>query len=368
MKIGFVLDDTLDVSDGVQQAVLTSGEYLKSLGHDIHYLASETHRTDIDNIHSLAKVVRVSFNGNKMRRPLPVSKSKIKKFLTEQAFDVLHIQMPYSPLFAEKVLLGAPNKTKLIGTFHILPYSNFSSIAARALGVILWRSLKKFDSIISVSEPAKLFCKNVFRVDSVVIPNPVNIDKFKNNIVSGNEFRRIVFLGRLVERKGVRELIQAYDLLLSSHPELTSRVKLIVAGKGELKDDLKNIVKKLSSDHIIEFMGFIKEEDKSSLLATADIAVFPSKGGESFGIVLIEAMASGSRLVLAGDNPGYHSVMHRFPRLLVDPNDTHDFADRLFELLEDSAENRNMTDQLSQEVDQYDVSVVCSQLLKLYSS
>ena len=105
MKIGFVLDDTLDTADGVQQYVLLVGGWLKRQGHDVHYLVGHSTRKDVDNIHSLARNVRVSFNKNRLSVPLPASTRAIKNLLKAEKFDVLHIQMPFSPFLAGKIIL-----------------------------------------------------------------------------------------------------------------------------------------------------------------------------------------------------------------------------------------------------------------------
>lgn len=368
MKIGLALDDTLDVQDGVQQAVITLGEYMRSLGHDVHYIASQTKRQDLLNVHSIARTVQVSFNGNKMRIPLPVSRRKIKHFLIKQSFDVIHVQMPYSPLFIEKLILCSTKSTKIVGTFHILPYTKISSISTSLLGLLLWRSLKKINKVISVSEPARLFCLESFKVDSVVVPNPIALQKFRSVKKVQNPYKRIVFLGRLVERKGARELLEAYRKFLEDNESMRSKSELVIAGKGEQESTLKLLAEKLPRGTNIKFLGFVSEEDKPNLLASADISVFPSTGGESFGIVLIEAMASGSRLVLAGNNPGYSSVMQDFPALLVDPKNTSKFAKKLNELLEDNSNNLDLSKRLYKESEKYDVKKVADQLLELYSS
>ena len=369
MKIGFVLDDTLDVSDGVQQAVITTGEHLKTLGHDVHYITSSSSRKDITNVHSFVKLMDVSFNGNKMRIPLPANRKKIKKFLTQQNFDVLHVQMPYSPLFAEKVILSASKKTKIIGTFHILPYSKISTLSGKFLGLLLRRSLNRIDKFVAVSPPAASFCEQIFKKAAVVVPNPVELAHFKMLAKkSKHHLKRIVFLGRLVERKGAVELLDAFNLTLLRNPGSIETVELVIAGDGELKTKLSNKAKKLPDGAKVTFLGFINEKDKPALLNSADIAVFPSLGGESFGIVLVEAMAAGSKTIIAGDNPGYRSVLGQYPQLLVDPKNTENFANKLQEFLRYSNDSLPIGVDFEKESKKYDVSVVCGQLLKLYNS
>lgn len=369
MKIGFVLDDTLDVADGVQQAVITTGEHLKHLGHDVHYITSYSTRKDLSNVHSFVKLVNVKFNGNRMRIPLPAKKKKIKKFLDEHNFDVLHVQMPYSPLFAEKVLLSANRKTKIVGTFHILPYSKLSVLSGHLLGIILRRSLNRIDNVIAVSTPAAEFCEQIFKRKADVIPNPINTSQFRvRSSVPENKYKKIVFLGRLVRRKGATELIDAFILLFEINPDLIGKVELVIAGDGELKSELIKKANHLPKNARVKFLGFIEEKDKSFLLNSADIAVFPSLGGESFGIVLVEAMASGAKNIIAGDNPGYRSVLGHYPDLLVNPKNTKQFAEKLrvFLNMDDSATGKVID--FEAECKKYDTDVVCKKLLFLYNS
>lgn len=365
MKIGFVIDDSLDRPDGVQQAVLVLGEALKQKGHEVHYLTSHTLRKDIANIHSLAKNVRVKFNGNQLNTPLPASNSKIRQFLKDQAFDVLHIQMPYSPFFAAKVISLAPINTKLIGTFHILPYRQMNVYLTSILGLILRKSLSKLDHVISVSLPAREFCQKVFKVDSVVIPNPVNINQFKASKILNTKEQKIVFLGRLVPRKGVIQLLDAFTEFSIKYPNQKQITKLIIAGKGPLEMEVK---RRVVENPMIEYVGYVEEKDKPRLLADADLAVFPSISGESFGIVLIEAMAAGAKLILAGNNPGYLSVIGNKTDLIIDPMNTAEFARRINQLLKNNARNNELSMWLRQEVKQYDATVVADQVLKLYNS
>ncbi len=370
MNIGFVLDDSLDKPDGVQQAVLTTGEWLRSKGHEVHYLVGHTERTDIKNVHSLAKTLRVKFNGNSMGTPLPTSSSQLKEFFKSHNFDVLHVQMPYSPFFAAKIIKLAPRATRIVGTFHILPYTKFSSFATKQLARFLRSSLKRFDAFVSVSQPAAEFAKASFGISSIVIPNPVTTANFtgarKQN--ERSNIRRIVFLGRLEERKGVLELVRAYKQLLEIDPKSITRTSLIIGGKGPLKDTVHGLLMSLPYGSQFEQLGFIPEVDKARLLASADVAVFPSTSGESFGIVLVEAMAAGSRMIIAGNNPGYTSVLAAKPELLFNPKNTPEFADKLAWALRETPEANELSAWLHDQAKRYDVANVGEQLLKLYKS
>jgi len=323
MKIGMVLDDSLDKSDGVQQYVLTLGNWYLKNGHEVHYIVGQTNRKDIKNIHSMSKNIQVHFNQNRMSTPLPSNKKKIKDLLDDQQFDVLHIQMPYSPFMAGRVIKAASPKTAIIGTFHIIPFSAKEKYATKLLRIILWKNLRKFDSVISVSEPARKFAKKNFGVSSLVSPNVINLSLFH----AGKKIKKyddgkvnIVFLGRLVERKGCMELLKAIQEMHLQN--LLGGVRVLICGKGPQESQLHDYVKHHRLSKCVQFTGFLTEKEKPNYLASADIAIFPSLGGESFGIVLLEAMASKSNVVLGGDNIGYRSVLKDRPIQLFDPKNT----------------------------------------------
>jgi len=368
LKIGFVLDDSLDKVDGVQQYVLTLGKWMRHQGHEVHYLVGQTKRNDIPRIHSLSKNIQLHFNKNRMSSPLPANRKQIKRLLDKEKFDILHVQLPYSPFMAGRVILSAPRETRIYGTFHIIPFSWIEQFGTKLLSIMLWRSRRKFNKLYAVSRPAQKFAKSSFGIDSDVLPNVVNVSSFKTGrmIKKYNDGKvNIVFLGRLVERKGCGYLLQAIEILHSKRK--LDNVRLIICGKGELEQDLKNFVKRNHLSKVVSFVGFISEEEKPDYLASADIAVFPSTGGESFGIVLIEAMASGSRVVLGGNNVGYASVLGKSPELLIDPRNTNEFSKTLDKYIRSKTKRAKALAWQQAEVEQYDVEVVGKQLLKDYA-
>ncbi len=362
MTIGYVLDDTLDKSDGVQQAVIAIAENMRSLGHEVHYIVPYTERTDLENIHSIAKIISLKFNGNSTRTPIWSSKKVIKKLFKEVTFDVLHVQMPYSPIMSARVMKMAPKTTKIFGTFHILPYSTVSRIGTKILGAILYRSNKRFDAVFAVSPPALLFMKNTFRLDGRVIANPVDYNFFNKHATTNKNTRtRIVFLGRFDERKGVKQLVEAYKIV-----KRKENIELILCGKGPLMKNLENESKALQLG--IQFTGFVTDEQKAQYLASADIAVFPSTGGESFGIVLAEAMAAGAGITIGGNNPGYTSVLEQWPETLFDPNNLDEFAEKLQEFVVDVKKRETIGRSQHDVVKLYDVKSITKQLLIAYGT
>jgi len=330
LKIGLVLDTSLDQPDGVQQYVIAIGEWLRSQNHDVHYLVGESHRTDLQNVHSLAKNIKVRFNGNRTTIPLPTSKKALKNFLDAEQFDVLHVQMPHSPFMAQRLILAASDSTAVIGTFHIAPYNWTVSAGNTMLGWWLRPSLKRFDTVVSVSQAGADFAEDTFHIKTDVLPNVIDYKRFKHAQPLEryqNDNVKILFLGRLVPRKGSELLLQAVARLAQqSHiPDF----EVIICGKGPLDGKIRNFIGKNKLQHIVRMEGFVSEEDKPRFYASADISVFPSSGGESFGIVLLEAMASGKAAVLAGDNPGYRTVMTPRPEQLFDPHNAAALTDLL---------------------------------------
>ncbi|MCA9348218.1 glycosyltransferase family 4 protein [Candidatus Saccharibacteria bacterium] len=363
LKIGFVLDDTLDKPDGVQQHVLTVGKWLTEQGHEVHYLVANTVRTDIDNIHSLGKFVSLHYNKNNVRTPVPASRRKIKKLLAKHQFDVLHVQLPYSPFLSKQIINNAPEGTAIVGTFHILPASRLHGYSNRALKLLLGKSLQKFDKIVAVSEPAVHFARRAYGVSAEYLPNPIDINIFRagKRIPEFNARKlNIVFLGRLVKRKGLLELIDAYNHISD---DLAKKTRLLICGKGPLKQRANHSVR---VDRDVKFLGFVPERDKPNYLASADIAVFPSTGGESFGIVLIEAMAAGAKSVIGGHNPGYASILAPQPYLLFDPSSREAFVEQLELFIQDDKLRARMHDWQQLAVEQYDISVVGPKIVKLY--
>jgi phosphatidyl-myo-inositol alpha-mannosyltransferase len=368
LKIAFVLDDSLDTPDGVQQYVLALGRWLSREGHNVHYLVGHTTRSDIRNIHSLGRNVKVRFNQNRMSIPLPVSKRAIRKLLLEEQFDIIHVQMPYSPMLGARVVMAASNDAAVVGTFHVAPHSRLVLEANRALRLMLGKSLARFDSIISVSDQAALLARKTFHVESVVIPNTIDLSSF----YAGKTFpeyanaRTVVFLGRLVPRKGAMHLLRAVNYIEQHTLMKDDNWSVVVCGGGPLAGELMAYVTTHHLQDRVRLPGFITEEDKSRYLASADIAVFPSTGGESFGIVLIEGFAAARGVVLAGNNPGYAAVLKDHPENLFDPKDDEAFAEILVRNLE-NADLRRAARIWQQEAGrQYDVPVVGKQIVNLY--
>ncbi len=366
MKIGFVFDDSLDKNDGIQQYMFALRDWFTKQGHEVHFLVGQTARGDVAHVHSMSRNVAVQFNGNRLSIPLFVRR-RLARQVVGQDFDVLHVQVPYHPLMAGRIIKVAPKQTVVFGTFHIAPYSRLVTIGNWFLGKWSAGSLKRFDDLISVSPAAADFCKKTFGRTTDIIPNVIDYQHFHTAqpLPAYNDSKKtIVFLGRLVPRKGCQLLLSAINTMqqLSDLPDY----RVVICGAGPLETNLKAYVAQHNLQDRVSFVGRISELEKPSYLAAADIAVFPSSGGESFGIVLAEAMASGRAAVLGGDNPGYRSVLGERPDLLFDPHNAQALADALVFMLQNEPARQAAAAWGMRHTEQYDVALVGQQLLDRY--
>lgn len=365
LKIGFVFDDSLDRPDGVQQYILSLGEWLSQQGHEVHYLVGKTSRSDIANVHSLSRNVAVRFNGNGLSIPLPASRRGIRQFLVTQQYDVLHVQVPYSPLLGGRIIAAAGPHAAVVGTFHIAAYSRLVSVATKLLGLYTAPTTRRFDEVVSVSRAAQSFAKQTFDLQTKVVPNAIDYARFSGAARPlTKKPLTITFLGRLVPRKGCRVLLEAVNQL--AQDQSLPDFKVVIGGRGPQLAELERYVSEHGLTKKVAFRGFISEDDKPAFLAAADISVFPSSGGESFGIVLVEAMASGRSCVLGGDNSGYHTVLEPQPSLLFDPRDAAALATKIATFMKNPGQRQQMADWGKHYAAQFDQSLVGAAILQTY--
>lgn len=370
MRIGLVFDDSLDRTDGVQQYVKALGRYYTAQGHFVTYLVGQTSLVSIDGmpVRSLAKNWSVTFNHNRMSMPIRASRRAIKKALAEDQPDILHVMVPYSPFMAGKVIRSFKASGPIVGTFHIMPAGGLASVGSRLLAIAS-PGLKTFATHIAVSEPAARFAQSHFGIVASVLPNVISLKDFKTKpqrpaLAAGKV--HVVFLGRLVHRKGCLVLLQALDLLRAQGQLDDMHVTILGDGPDRIA------LEQFAADHKllghVTFHGFVEESAKAGILASADVAVFPSLGGESFGIVLLEAMAAGAGAVIGGNNPGYNSVLSLCgtPEALFAPN-ANELAHVLTRFALNDSDRRALHAKQQTAIKQFDVAVVGRRLLAIYN-
>ncbi|MEK7603091.1 MAG: glycosyltransferase family 4 protein [Patescibacteria group bacterium] len=363
MKIGIALDDSLDRPDGVQQYVRTLGNWLEAEGHEIHFLAGETKNSNINNLHSLARTFKVRFNKNQLAVPMPTSRRTINKKLQQLDLDVVHAQMPFSPFFVGRLIqvYNGP----VVATFHILPSGILSAAGNKMLAKFQKRTINLIDDVIAVSAPAANYAVDIYGVKNPkIVPNSIKINN-KGTKNSSNKITEIRFLGRLVNRKGALLLLKAINLLVKNNNDINFR--LTIGGSGPLDKKLKKYVKSKNLEKLVSFAGFIHEDQKATFLNLADIAIFPATGGESFGIVIIEAIDAGAGIVIGGNNPGYAYVLDD-KRVLVNPNSTIELANLLKQFITDKNLRNEIQELQRNRLMNFDIDKNGPKVLKIYNS
>jgi phosphatidylinositol alpha-mannosyltransferase len=286
---------------------------------------------------------------------------EIEAMLEEQKFDIIHFHEPWVPLLSRQILVRS--KSINIGTFHAkLPESIVSKSIMNTVGPYTKSTLGYFHAYTAVSDAGAELIRDMTTETVHIIPNGIELSRFEGiNKHKNSSKKKILYLGRLEKRKGVDYLIRAYEDLRHNHDD----VELIIAGKGVKDSYLKKIV---SQNNIpdVTFMGYIKEEDKAQLMAVADVFCSPAIYGESFGIVLLEAMAVGTPII-AGNNSGYSSLMTGKGRLsLVNPKSQVDFTHKLELMLYDKDIIKLWKNWAKTEVQKYDFKLVAKQYENLY--
>jgi phosphatidylinositol alpha-mannosyltransferase len=214
----------------------------------------------------------------------------------------------------------------------------------------------------AVSDSASEYARTLTDQPITIIPNGIDLNQFKaEHIENNSESKTILFVGRLERRKGVKYLLKAYEKLSSKDPN----VKLVIAGDGRGREKLEQYVDEEKLERV-SFLGYISDEDKVELLRKADLFCSPALYGESFGIVLLEAMASGT-VIVAGNNSGYIDVMQGTGGVsIVNPQDTDEFARRLELLLYDQEVRRLWLDWARGYVKNFDYPKIVDKYEALY--
>ena len=361
MKIGFVIDDGIDSTDGVQQYVKTLGNWLTKNGHDVIYITSTGQHKTL-KVLNVAKNITVAFNRNVLRIPLAASAKKLHEILVTENFDVIHVQMPYSPLLSGRLIHVLPKNVALVGTFHIAPFGPTQENMSKILAYIVKPQLPRFNGIVSVSDAAQSYAKRAFGINSIVLPNAVNTVGYDRTKIKKPQ--SLIFVGRLVYRKGCLQLLGAINYLVKSLGYTIFTLNIV--GDGPERGAIERYISEHNLTKYVQLSGKVTETKKIQLLQNARIAVYPSISGESFGIVLIEAMAAGCA-VLGGSNDGYSFVLKQTPEALFDPLDHQKLAFMLKRLLSNDNVMQRLIRQQQNILKNFSIDSVGEDIIKQYA-
>jgi phosphatidyl-myo-inositol alpha-mannosyltransferase len=357
VRVGLVSPYPWDVPGGVVAHIGDLAQSLIERGHDAQVITPvDDDETELPSWVSRAgRSIPVPYNGSVSRILLgPLSQARVRRWLSEGNFDVLHVHSPET--FSLSLLALGNAKGPIVATFHASnPRSRIMAMMQNPLQVYL----EKLSGRIAVSVAARKTIVDHLGGDAVVIPNGVHIARYAGaSPLPGwpGEDGAIGFVGRVDEpRKGLSVLLEAWPTLRARRPGL----RLLVAGPGEFDGVVPDGV---------TMLGLVSEADKARVYAAADVYVAPNTGGESFGIVLLEAMAAGTPIV-ASDLEAYRQVLeHGRLGVLTPIGDADALADAVDGLLGDPGRREALVDAANQAVARYDWSVVTRQILRVYET
>ncbi len=362
MRIGMVCPYSFDVPGGVQSHVLQLAEVMRTRGHTVSVLAPSSPHVQLpDYVVSAGKAVPIPYNGSIARLQFsPMVHGKVRRWLADGDFDVLHLHEPNAPSLSMWALRVAEGP--IVATFHT---STTKSLTLTVVRGLLRPLLEKIVGRIAVSDLARRWQMEALGSDAVEIPNGVDVaalagaPRLHGYPRAG---KTVLFLGRYDEpRKGMTVLLDALPKLVEHFPD----VQVLVVGRGD-EDEVREAAGDLVRH--LRFLGQVDDADKASALRSADVYCAPHTGGESFGVVLVEAMAAGAAVVA--------SDLHAFRRVLRDGvigrlvpvGDGAALADGLIELLRDDAVRQRYIDEARKAVGRYDWPVVADQILRVYET
>jgi phosphatidylinositol alpha-mannosyltransferase len=362
MKVGLVTPYIYPLPGGVNAHVRDLYEHLVAHGHDVRIISSihGPQRQSEGDIIRLGYGFSVPTNGSVGTLTFSPRYSRlVKGMLEEERFDILHFHEPFVP-FLSLVLLRESQSIN-VATFHAYAgWSPAAEFGKRMLG----RFARRLDGRIAVSAAARHFADRYFPGDYKVIPNGVDLEHFVNarpitRYKDGT--LNILFLGRFEPRKGVMYALKAYRQLRLRGIDC----RLLIAGGGPQDREVRRYIatRRLTG---VELLGRISEADKIRYFATADVYVSPATGGESMGVVLLEALASGTPIVCS-DIHGYRSVVRRGEQgLLVPPRDVTALTDALAQLLTDPAMRERMGESARQRAVQFGWDNIAAKVEEYY--
>jgi len=335
MKIALVSPYDYPYPGGVTNHVGHLYREFTSMGHDVRIMAPSSNRNlerDEVDVYRIGNVTKVHANGSIARITLSFRLARrVREVLASEAFDVVHAHEPLMPSLPPTVLKYSDALN--VGTFHAYRGSYYGYFYGRP---VLRRAFRKLDGRIAVSRAAKLFVRQYFMAPYRIIPNGVEVRRFDPERVQPlpqytDGRPTILFVGRPEKRKGVGYLIRAYPHVKQSFPD----ARFVIVGAGDWEESPYRRYVERHNMRDIEIVGKVRDEDLPRYYRSADIVCAPAIGGESFGIVLLEAMAAGVPVV-ASDIEGYSQVLTSGREgLLVSRRDERALADAVCTLLQD---------------------------------
>jgi phosphatidylinositol alpha-mannosyltransferase len=359
LRIGIVCPYSWDVPGGVQNHIRDLAEFLIDNGHYVEVLAPATESTELpDYVVSAGRAVSIPYNGAVARVLFGVgANSRVRGWINDGDFDLLHLHEPAIPSLS--LLACWAGEGAMVGTFHAAAKYQKAIVA---IGPILEPVIEKLSARIAVSESARLTLTAHLETDAIVIPNGIYADNYRDGSARSEwQGNTIGFLGRFEEdRKGLPVLLDALPIISRFIPD----IRVLIAGPGDSEEVLAKVDPQLRNR--VEFLGKISEEDKADFLASVSLYIAPNTGGESFGIILAEAMAGGAAVV-ASDIPAFADVLGNgeFGALFESEN-SENLAKVIIDLLRDDKKRKDLAIAGAVHAQRFDWGQVGEEIFEVY--
>lgn len=361
LRIGLVSPYGWDAPGGVQVHIRDLARLLIKDGHFVSVLAPVNDESILadDFVVPAGRPIAIPYNGAVARVLFgPVAASRVRQWIAENDFDLLHIHEPAIPSLG--LLACSLADGPMVGTFHV---AATRVRIAFAIVPIVEPIIERLRARIAVSEVARHTLRSHIDTDAVVIPNGIDLESFRGAQprLEWQLGKTIGFIGRFDEkRKGLAVLLEAIPAIIENHPDL----RILVAGPGDSEDFFELVDPEYRQR--ITFLGVLSETEKRQFFRSVDLYVAPNTGGESFGIILAEAMATGTA-ILASDLDAFKYVLEdgRWGELFL-TGDTADLARKASDLLANPEQIREMALQSPIGAARFDWPVVAKQIMDVY--
>ena len=373
MKIGLVSPYDWSYPGGVQEHIQRLAIELRERGHNVRILTPATGvrgRQVEYGVYKLGWAAPLHVNGSIARVAFaPHISGRLRVILQRERFDIIHLHEPLaSPMGLYVLHVGPTTGAALVGTFHAWARHSLASApewAYASAAPFLGRYFRRLDGRIAVSPAAAEFVSRFFPSDFRIIPNGVDTSLFHPDTSPLPEYAdgklNILYLGRIEKRKGLKYLLRAIPMIREHFPN----TRFLIGGDGPLRVGFERLVAQAGWQDVV-FLGRVPAERLPALFASADVFCAPNIGGESQGIVLLEAMASG-RPVVASDIPGFRSVIrHQQDGLLTPPTRSEELAWAVCHLLSDDAERTRLAQAGRQRAEAFSWEHVATEVLGYY--
>jgi phosphatidylinositol alpha-mannosyltransferase len=359
LKIGIVCPYSWDTPGGVQNHIRDLAEFLIESGHDVSVLAPVIDESNLpEYVVNAGKPISIPYNGAVARVLFgPVAFARVRQWISQGEFDLLHLHEPAIPSISLLACWAADGP--MVGTFHAAAKRQKIIFA---IGPILEPAIEKLSARIAVSEAARLTLTDHLDTDAVIIPNGIYANRYTDGKIiekwSGNT---IGFIGRFEEpRKGLSVLVDALPVISRFAPD----VKIFVAGPGDPAEVIEGIDPQLRQR--FEFLGKITEDEKADFMSSVAVYVAPNTGGESFGIILAEALAGGA-CVVASDIPAFDDLLgHGEFGALFESESSTELAKVVIDLLRDETKRKELSARGKERAKMFDWTVVAQQIYSVY--